>query len=62
MRNITLKFNNPTDLIEFVELTETICNDLDHHELIITCTLSEADIELAKQAYHAVILNERNLN
>ena len=62
MRNITLKFNNPTDLIEFVELTETICADLDRHALIITCVLTEADIELAREAYNAKILNERNLN
>lgn len=62
MRNITLKFNNPTDLIEFVELTETVCNDLDKYELIITCTLSEAEIELARQAYDAIIVNEKNLN
>jgi hypothetical protein len=62
MRHITLKFNSPTDLIEFVELTETVCNDLDKYELIITCTLSEAEIELARQAYHAIIIDEKNLN
>lgn len=62
MKNITLKFNNPTDLIEFVELTETICADLDRQELIITCSLSEAEIELARQAYNAIILNDSNLN
>lgn len=62
MRNITLKFNNPTDLIEFVELTETVCADLDRYKLIITCTLSEADIELAREAYDAVILKDNSLN
>ena len=62
MKNITLKFNSPTDLIEFVELTETVCGDLDQHELIITCTLSDADIELARKAYHAEILDEESWN
>ena len=57
-----MKFRTPTDLIEFVELTETVCNDLDRHQLIITCTLTEADIELAKQAYQAIILKDNNLN
>jgi hypothetical protein len=62
MKNITLKFNSPNDLIEFIELTETVCKDLNSYELVITCTLSEADLELARSAYHAVIVNEHNSN
>jgi hypothetical protein len=61
MRNITLKFNNPRDLIEFVELTESLCGDVDKHELIITCALSDAELELARSAYHAIVLRD-NLN
>ncbi len=57
MRSITLKFQDPKDLVEFIELTKTACEGLDHRALIITCYLSEAHIELAREGYRALVLD-----
>lgn len=62
MRTITLKFHTARDLVEFIEITETACCDLDKHELIVTCNLTDAEVELAREAYKATVVGDSSLN
>ncbi|HUC80802.1 MAG TPA: hypothetical protein VMR70_07790 [Flavisolibacter sp.] len=58
MKKITLQFSDLLHLLEFMAITHQHDCPIDTEKRIIVCELSEADIELAQQAYHATIISD----
>ena len=57
MRKICLKFLKLRDLLEFVDLSRTVKFALIPNTFNIVCELTEADIELAMNAFAAEIVS-----
>lgn len=56
MNKVCLQFGDVFHLLEFVEFTKTHECPIDSEKLTIVCELSEADLELAINGYHATVL------
>lgn len=62
MRQVILQFNCILEMVEFQTITQTFYCEADTNKLLLMCTLSEADIELAKSGYDAKLLDLSSLN
>lgn len=53
MKKVSLQFADILHLLEFIEFTQNHECDIDLEKIIVTCELSEADIELGINGYKA---------
>ncbi|HEY0041116.1 MAG TPA: hypothetical protein VGB71_10665 [Flavisolibacter sp.] len=56
MKKVTLQFDNILSLIDYLNNIKNYSCQLNRCDLMVTCELSEADIELALNGYQANIL------
>jgi hypothetical protein len=56
MNTYTLQFETPTGLSGFLKTSGAQCSEFDVQKLVISCQLTDAQIELATSAYDASIL------
>lgn len=56
MKKVLLQFADILHLLEFIEFTKHHHCDIDLEKIIMSCELSEADIELAINGYNASLL------
>ena len=56
MKKVTLQFDNILSLIDYLNNIKNYSCQLNRRDLMVTCELSEADIELALNGYQANIL------
>jgi len=54
MQQVTLQFTSILEMIDFEAIVSTIFH-INRRDLTITGTFTEADIELAKAGFHAII-------
>lgn len=56
MRKVILQFQCILDMVDFQSLTDTFSCESNLDQLTLVCSLSEAEIELAQNGYHARLL------
>lgn len=56
MKRVSLKFKDILQLIDFMEFTNNHHCSADMEEMVLTCELSEPDIELAINGYDAALI------
>ena len=56
MSKVTLKFPDMGQLSEFLEVTKTVNYGVNHTTFTLICQLSEADIDLAREGFHAEVV------
>lgn len=56
MKKVTLQFNNILSLIDYLDVIKNYDCWMNRRDFTVSCLLSEADIELAKQGYGATVL------
>ncbi|MDB5196850.1 MAG: hypothetical protein JWP88_1221 [Flaviaesturariibacter sp.] len=55
MKKVVIKFRDILELVDFQSVTDTFSCETNSDDLIITCILSDAQIELAERGYRAEI-------
>lgn len=58
MRKVILQFQSIMELIDFQQLTNTFSCQMDPDKFILSCSLTDAEIELAQNGYQALVLQE----
>jgi hypothetical protein len=58
MKKVTLQFTDLLQLLEFMDITNTRDCPIDTNTLQLKCELSEADLELAQNAYNALVVDQ----
>jgi len=62
MKKVTLQFDNILLLIDFLDVTKNYECTFNRPYLTVTCSLNQADIELALHGYQAKILHLEEAN
>ena len=57
MKEISLKFPSILTLVDFILAIDVIKYQLDKAELLLTCKLSEKEIELATNGFNAHVIH-----
>ena len=60
MEQVTLVFTDERDLRRFQAIVDSEYSKLNARDLTITCTCSKEDIELAKKAFRARVVDIKN--
>jgi hypothetical protein len=56
-QRVTLKFDDERDLRRFTIIVEPFCIEMNTKTLTLTCDCDEAEMELAKNAFHAEVVD-----
>ena len=56
MKEVTIQFSSILELIDFTLIIDANKFEVNKSKLLLTCELSEREIELARNGFHATIL------
>ena len=62
MKKVTLQFSDKQELLEFLSHTLSFRCDIDLERLTLVSELSDADIELAVNGFHAILVDGDRVN
>jgi hypothetical protein len=58
MKQVAVQFSSVVEMIDFVHETTASPCEVNEENVTLTCNLSEADLDLAVNAYHATVVTD----